>query len=95
MSQSCSGSGPRKRSFSPRDHGLDLGPPEFKALVAKAFDYFDTRHDKLTVDELLLNPQIAVAFCDEFRQRSQAPTLEDNHILRALLNHRKNKRARS
>ncbi|MFO0898958.1 MAG: hypothetical protein U0836_16160 [Pirellulales bacterium] len=83
----------KRPKFNPRDYGLDLTLPQFRALVAKAFDCFDTRHDKLTVDELLLNPQVAVQFCDEFRQRSGA-ALEDHQILRALLNHRKNKRAR-
>jgi hypothetical protein len=81
----------KRPPFKPSDHGFDMRPDQFRALVAKAFDYFDTRHDRLTVDELLLNPRHAIAFCDAFRRSSACSSLEDHEILRALLNHRKAK----
>jgi hypothetical protein len=81
----------KRPPFKPSDHGFDLRPDQFRALVAKAFEYFDTRWDGLTVDELLLNPRVAITFCDDFRARTTAPNLQDHEILRALLNHRKAK----
>ena len=89
----------KRKPFKPSDHGFDMRPDQFRALVAKAFDRFcledkafdrcDRSHETLTVDELLLNPQVAIAFCADFRLRTQAHNLQDHEILRALLNHRK------
>ena len=81
----------KRPKFDPRDHGLDMTLPQFRDFVAKSFDS-TLGGVGWTIDEVLLNPDIATGFCDRVRKETMTRSLSDSNILRALLNHRKAKR---
>lgn len=84
----------KRPQFDPRDYGIPIALPHFRAVVAELFDR-TIKNDRIpTFDELLLHPTAALLFCDGVRQYLSAPSLKESDILRALLAHRKNKQGR-
>lgn len=84
----------KRPKFDPRDHGLHLTLQQFRFVVAH---HFETRFKNEAIpsaDELLLHPTAAMVFCDQVSVilEPRAPLRHDD-ILRALLNHRKAKKA--
>lgn len=79
---------PKRPKFDPRDHGLNMTLPQFRDFVAKRFDS-TLGSVGWTIDEVLLHPCQAYGFCNRVRSDLRQEHLEDNNILRALLNHRK------
>jgi hypothetical protein len=58
----------------------------FKDLVA---ELFHGMYRDLTVDDLVLEPDMAKAYCCTVRMQAKLPSLADGVILRALMNIRK------
>lgn len=75
-------------SFNPRDFGVDSEREDFIDLMADTFN--ETFRGTLTVDELLLRPRQALAFCDDVRRKFGFYDLPDDIILRSIMIRRKN-----
>jgi hypothetical protein len=76
----------RKR-LDPEEHGVPLGKDEFVELMLQEFNEFIP--DGWTLDELLLRPRMALAFCDRIKIKHGWIDLPDDVILRPIMNHRK------
>jgi hypothetical protein len=76
----------RKRT-DPKEHGVPLEKEEFAEQIIGEFEKFLPRG--LTVDEFLLRPRVALAFCDEIRLDNGWFDLPDDVILRQIMNYRK------
>ena len=62
-----------------------------KTFVDNVVDLFNaTVRGQHSVDELLLHPKEALAFCELVRNQYGLPDLPDHEILRALMKRRKN-----
>lgn len=77
-----------RESFSPKDFGVNLSKSEFTDKMVELFAV--TYRDHWTIDELLLHPREAAAFCDDARRALVAFDVPDDCILRVILGRRKN-----
>lgn len=77
----------RRGDYSPLQFGIDLTRERLMDLFVEEFNiYF---RDQMTVDELVLNPSVAIKFCDEVRHKHGFYHLPDDIILRSLMTMRK------
>ena len=68
--------------------GIDTPAEE---VIDRLIDHFNEHyHGLLTIDELLLHPRDALAFCDLVRSRNGWIGLPDDMILRPIITRRKN-----
>lgn len=73
----------------PSDYGYNISRSELEDLVSDMFA--GSAHRDRSVDELLIHPDEAKEFCNEFRHAHPAYVdLEDQAILRRLMARRKN-----
>lgn len=74
--------------FDPREFGVEMDREQFMDLMVEEFN---TRYrGQWTIDEVLLHPREAQAFCDDVRRRYGWLMLPDDIILRSVLTRRKN-----
>lgn len=80
-----------RQTVDPAAHGVNMELDEFTDALA---DEFNTRfRGQMTLDELLLHPREALAFCDDLRRSRGWFYLPDDIILRSLMRRRKNPNA--
>ena len=77
-----------RQSFDPREFGVDMDKAAFSDRMVDLFA--ETYRDHWTIDELLLHPREAAAFCDDARRALVAFDMPDDCILRVILGRRKN-----
>lgn len=70
-----------------RENGCDMSADQFRAFVD---DIFVEHFSGYTVDEMLLNPKVAIEYCNAVRaQGAEFEQLPDHLILRSLIGQRK------
>lgn len=74
-------------SFEPREFGIDMNKPEFLDMMVDQFN--DRFRGQMSLDEVLLRPRVALAFCDEVRTKTGYFDLPDDIILRSVMQRRK------
>ncbi len=75
-------------NFDPKDFGVDATREHFTDEMAEDFNgYF---RGQCSIDELLLRPGAAIAFCDDVRRKRGYWDVPDDIILRVILARRKN-----
>lgn len=75
--------------FDPADFGIeDMERDDFMDLMVEEFN--NRFRGQWTIDEVLLHPRDAMAFCDDVRMRHGWLMLPDDVILRSVLTRRKN-----
>jgi hypothetical protein len=67
--------------------GSVKSPNKFRELLA---DIFAEMFPSWTDEDLLFNPRQGLEFCDVIRRRTRLPKMDDDLILRTLVNCRKN-----
>jgi hypothetical protein len=72
----------------PQDFGIEMEPDDFVDLLVDDFNSY-TRGET-TIDELLLHPHDAIAFCDAVRKKHGWHNVPDDAILRRVMSRRKN-----
>lgn len=72
------------------ENGCSLERDEFRELVATTFkEFLKAKSLEWTDEELLFHPRVSLEFCNEVCRRSGCPKLDDDLILRTLVNTRK------
>lgn len=70
-----------------KEYGCDMSPNQFRE---HADQMFAEHVSDYTVDEMLLHPKAAIAYCDTVRQSGKEfANLPDDLILRSLIGQRK------
>jgi hypothetical protein len=80
-----------RQTFDPHEFGVNMGKSEFVDLMAEEFNAFI--RGAMSLDELLLRPRQALAFCDEVRRKHTFFDVPDDIILRSVMQRRKNPNA--
>jgi len=76
-----------RASLDPAEYGIDLDKDRFGDIIVEEHHL---QCPALSVDELLLRPRTAAAFCDAVRFRHHWWDLPDDILLRTLITRRKN-----
>lgn len=77
----------RRGDFDPGQFGINLPKNDFVDQMVN--DFNEAYGDSISLDELLLHPQEAMAFCLEVKRRHRYFDLPDDIILRSIMNARK------
>lgn len=76
------------REFAePREHGVDMERDEFADLMTEEFGV--RYKGQWSLDELLLHPREALAFCDDVKRKHGMFDMPDDIILREIMRRRK------
>jgi hypothetical protein len=75
-----------RQALNPRDYGVEMDKDQFMDRMVEDFQSFGWQG---SLDELLLRPRTALAFCDEVRRRHGWFDLPDDVMLRAIMTRRK------
>lgn len=78
----------RRGDFKPQDFGVDKSKEDFLDEMNNCFN--DYMKDVMSLDEMLLRPDLAKNFCLETRARTRYFDLPDDIILRSVMMRRKN-----
>lgn len=73
--------------WKPEDFGIAMEKDALGDMVVEEFN--SIFRGQLSVDELVLRPRTAMAFCDQVRLKHGFHDLPDDIILRTLMNRRK------
>jgi hypothetical protein len=76
------------RRSEPGDFGVVMDKEEFRQRMLSEFD--GQFKGKMSLDELLLRPRVALWFCDFVREKNRWWDLPDDVILRSIMAARKN-----
>lgn len=72
----------------PRQFGIALDREDFADAIVRLFNQING--GQVSVDEMLLSPRVALAFCDRARELYDWPQATDSLILASLMGRRKN-----
>ncbi len=75
-------------NFQPQDFGIDVEKNDFMDEMVNHFS--DFTKGQISLDELLLRPDSAKAFCNQVRAITKYFDLPDDIILRSVMSRRKN-----
>ncbi len=78
----------KRGAFDPRDFGVEMDREDFIDEMVNCFN--DFVKGELSIDELLLHPEMALQFCNETKARTLWFSLPNDIILRAIMIRRKN-----
>ena len=75
-------------SIDPSEYGVDMDPGDFRECCVEEFNLYTM--GRMTLDEVLLRPRVAVHFCDSIRQKFKWFDMPDDILLRSVMARRKN-----
>lgn len=79
-----------RSDFQPQDFGVDQSKVDFQDEMVNQFN--DFIRGEMSLDEMLLRPDLAKSFCMSVRGRLGYHDVPDDIILRSIMSRRKNPR---
>ena len=78
----------KRGNFKPEDFGVEFNKDDFLDEMVNCFN--DFMKNAMSLDEMLLRPDLSKTFCNETRARTQFFDVPDDIILRSIMMRRKN-----